>query len=179
MLTAAALAAVVAHGAGVTQLAGETVVAVHHFTVDHDTGTYAGTQGDHDEVLHTAGCAVGHFTHGGGVGVVGEGHGNSVHLLAQELGEGNDLGATPDQVHGALDSAGVVVAVRGTYADSADAAFGPCLSDDVVESLCQFGDVGSYVGKVVRADNGLGENGATGIYDAAFGGLSTDVNAYY
>ena len=53
------------------------------------------------------------------------------------------------------------------------------VSDDVVESLCQFGDVGSYVGKVVRADNRLGKNSTTGIHDAALGGLSTNVNADY
>ena len=167
------------HGAGVTQLAGETVVTVDHVTVNDDTGTYAGAQRDHDEVLHTAGGAVSHFTHGGGVGVVGQGNGNAVHLLAEEFGKRNDLGATPYEVHGALDGAGVVVAVRGTYANAADAAFGLGLCNDAVEGLCQFGNIGSHFGMVVRADYGLGKNGTTGIHDAAFGGLTTNVNADY
>ena len=178
MLTAAALAAVVAHGAGVTQLAGETVVAVHHFTVDHDTGTYSGTQGDHDEVLHTTGGAVCHFTHSGGVGVVGEGNGNAVHGFLQHLGEFHAVVA-PLQIGSGLDAAGIVVAVGGAYADTTNLTLGLGLGDDMVKGFCQGGNKGSGFFVIVASDNGLCENGAAGVYDAAFGGLSTYINTNY
>ena len=178
MLATAALTAVVAHSAGVTQLTGKTVVAINHLTVDHDAGTDAGTQGNHDEVLHTTGSTVGHFTYSSGVGIVGERHGDAVHLLGEHLGELHSC-MTPFEVGCALYAAGIVVAVRGAYADTANAAFCLGLGDDPVEGLGQFCNKGSGFLVVVGADNRLSEHGATGIYDAAFGGLSTYINTNY
>ena len=74
-----------AHGGGVAEFSGKAVMAINDFTIDHYTGAYAGSEGDHDEILHASGGAVSHFTHGCGVGIIGKGHGNAVHLLAQEL----------------------------------------------------------------------------------------------
>jgi len=84
---------------------------------------------------------------------------------------------TPLEVGGAFDGAGVEVAVGGAYADAADAAFPFGLGHNAVEGLCQFGDIRFYYIVGIRTDNGLGQNGATGVYNAAFGGLSTNVNA--
>ena len=158
--------------AGVAQLAGKAVVAVYHLSVDHDAGAHAGAQGDHDEILHTAGGAIGHLSHGGGIGVVGEGDGNAVHLLAKELGEFH-LVVTPLEVGSALDGAGVIVSVGRTNADTADAAFGLGLCHNAVKGFCQFRNERFYFLISIRTDNGLCHNGTTGVHNATFGGLAT------
>ena len=56
---------------------------------------------------------------------------------------------------------------------------GLCLRNDAVEGLCQLCNIRSHVREIVRADDSLGKNGSTGIYDAAFGGLTTNINADY
>ena len=55
----------------------------------------------------------------------------------------------PGQVGGAFDGAGIVVAVGGAYADTADAAFCTGLGDDMVEGFCKLCDEGLNGGVVV------------------------------
>ena len=161
------------------QFAGKTVVAIDHLTVDDDTGTHAGSQGDHDEILHAAGGAVGHFAHGGGVGIVGQGHRNAVHLLLEHLGKGNVAALGPQQVDGVLYHAGIEVAVGDAHADAADAAFCMAFRDDAGKGFRQGGHEFVCVGRVLGADDGLGDDVAAGIHHAAFGGLSAYVNSNY
>ena len=104
-----------------TQLAGKTVMAVDELSVDHDAGAHAGSERYHDEVLHTASCAVGHFAQGGGVGVVGDSHRYSGKGLAHHLGHRY---GSPRKVRRTLYFAGIVIGVRGTYPYALDLIFG-------------------------------------------------------
>ena len=167
------------HGAGVAEFAGEAVVTVHHFPIDHNSGADTGTEGDHDEVLHTAGRAVGHFTHRGGVRIVREGHGDAVHLLLEHFGERDVSALGPYEVHGVLDDAGVEVTVRDAHADAADASFGLGLHDDAVQGFGERRDEFVRVAGIFGTDDSLGDDVAAGVHDAALGGLAAYVDTDY
>ena len=72
---ATAETAVVALNYHMAQLAGKAVVAVDQLTIDHHAGANTGAECDHDEILETAGSAIGHLTDSGGIGVVGDSYG--------------------------------------------------------------------------------------------------------
>ncbi len=173
------MAAVMAHDCGVAKLAGESVVAIDHLTVDDDSAANSCSKGDHDEILHSPCGAVGHLTHGGGVGVVGKGHRDSSHRLGKHLRERYRPGASPRKIHRILNLSGVVVGVRGADSDSTDLAFSVGVSDDLLQRSRKFLNV-RLDGRVgVRTDDGLSKHGSTRVHHSTFGGLPTDIYSYY
>ncbi len=158
------------------QFAGKAVVAIDNLAVDHDTATHTGTQGNHDEILHTAGRAIRHFAHGCRIGVIGQRHGDAVHGLGQHLGKRNLLGAAPGKVRRILNLTLVEVTVRSTGADAADAAFGIRIGDDPLQRSSQFVDERCHIGVRIRPDDRLGYHISAGVNHAAFGGLSTYID---
>ena len=61
-----------AHCAGVAEFAGKAVVTIDNLTVDYDSAADSGAEGNHDEILHSLGCAVGHLTHRRRIGIIGK-----------------------------------------------------------------------------------------------------------
>ena len=59
------------------QLTGHAVAPQHHLSVAHDAAADARAQSNHDEVLHAFRHAILHLAHGGGVGIVGQAHGDA------------------------------------------------------------------------------------------------------
>ena len=105
-------------------------MTIEQLTVDHDTRAYASTQGDDDEVLHTACHTINHLTNGSGIGIIGQGYGDIVQTLAEQLGEGHHTIMSPRQIGGKLDGAVIIVAVRGTYTHGLDLLDTAHLVDD-------------------------------------------------
>ena len=66
--------------------------------------------------------------------------------------------------------------VRDAHADAADAAFGLGLHDDAVQGLGERRDEFVRIGGVFGADDGLGDDVAAGVHDAALGGLAAYVD---
>ena len=87
--SAAAYASVVALYHHVAKFISKTVVAIHELTVDNDSGSYARSEGNHDEIFHAASRAVGHLSESGSVGVIGDSHGYSSESLADLLCQRN------------------------------------------------------------------------------------------
>ena len=92
-------------------------MAIYQLPVNHDAGAYARAEGNHDEVLHTARRAVGHLSHGGCVGIVGDTAGDA-ELRAHQCGERHNT--FPRQVGRILNVSCVVVGIRCTRADAAE-----------------------------------------------------------
>ena len=80
-LTATAAHTAIAADDHVTEFASEAIVPVDELTTDDDTTTDARTEGDDDEVLHTACSTIGHLTDSGSVSVVGECYGDTDAVL--------------------------------------------------------------------------------------------------
>ena len=86
------------------------------------------------------------------------------------------MNTTPGKVNCVLYIASVIVTVRCTYTDTTDAAFCAGFLDDAVKGICKLCDIRLYVVVGVRTYNGLGKDGTTGVNNAAFGGLSADID---
>ena len=138
-------------------------MAVDELSVDHYAAAYAGAEGDHDEILQTAGCAVSHLADCSGVGIVGDGHGYA-ELVADHLGQGQ--GSGPGDIDEFFDHAGVVVGIGCAYAYAVD----------FVNSVIGHKQPGHFIVKLVkicvdigmfqRLDGGTGDNYATCVDDA-------------
>ena len=92
-------------------------MAIQHLSVHDHAAADTRSEGYHDEILHATGCSIGHLTHSGRVGVVGN-LGGHAELLLQQLSKGNNT--FPRQVRSLLNIARVVVGIRGTGADTAN-----------------------------------------------------------
>ena len=162
---------------GVAELAGEAVMSVDDLSVDDDTRTDTGAEGDHDEILHTAGGAVGHLAHSGGVGVVGEADREAAELLGERGGELHGFLGRPCEVGCIGHLAGIIVAVGGADAHATDLAFLAGLLDDGLD--CSGQGIEECVGVIavsVGADDGLCQDGTTGVHNAELGGLTSYVD---
>ena len=150
----------------VAQFAGKAVAAVHNLAIANDARANARAKGNHDEVLHTAGHAIGHFAHSSCIGVVRHAAGNAEGFF-KLLGAGND--AAPNEVGCILDVARIVVAVGRTDTDGAHVFD----ATDAVECGLECFHRGLYV--VVKiwisagGYNGLGLDGATLVNDTEHG----------
>ena len=178
-LAAAAEASVVTHGAGVAQLAREAVVAIDHVASDDDTAAYSGAEGNHDEILHTLGGAVGHLTDCSRIGVVGKRNGESAESLGKKLLERNSTLCRPNEVGCESNLAGVVVAIGGADSDSADLAFLAGLLDEGLDSFCETVYIFKRILTVVCTDDVLLEYDAVSVDHSDLGGLAAYVNSYY
>ena len=97
-----------------SQFTGESVMSIEQLSVDHNAGTNACAQGNHDEVLHTASHAIYHFTDGSGIGIVSQRYGDIVQALAEQFCQGHYAVVSPRKVRGKLDGAFIIVSVRGS-----------------------------------------------------------------
>src|SRR4051812_18273869 len=55
-----------------TKLAGKTIMTINQFAVCDNAATYARSEGNHNEILHTLGCSVHHFPQCRCISVIGE-----------------------------------------------------------------------------------------------------------
>ena len=94
-----------------SQLTGETVVSIHKLTVNHDTASYTCAKGNHDEILKTTGCAIGHLADSGSIGIIGDSHGDT-ELLAHHLSQRQR--SRPRNIHEFLYHSCVVVGIGRT-----------------------------------------------------------------
>ena len=163
--------------AGVAKFAGETVVAVNHLSVYHDTAADTCSESNHDEVLHASRSTVGHLTHGSRIGIIGKSYRNAVHPLFQELGNRNHTLVSPFEVYGVLDFTGIVVSVRNTHSDTADLSCNASIGNHLVDSFCKFINIRFHFIVSVGSDDRLGKNLTSHIHNAYLGGLSTDIDA--
>ena len=154
-------------------------MAVNYLTIDDDTATYACAEGDHDEVLHSPGSAIGHLAHSSGIGIIGKSYRNAVHLVLQEFGYRNDALVTPFEVDGILDFACIIVSVRDTHSDSADLSGNACVCHYLGDGFCKFLDIRVYFIVCICADNGLCQHLAPHIHNTYLGGLSAYVDTDY
>ena len=90
-------------------------MTVQQLTVNHDTRTYTGSQGDHDEVLHTACTTVDHLALRSRIGVVRD-RAFHTHALADQLSKRHHT--FPRQVRSLLDATRIEIGVRRTAADT-------------------------------------------------------------
>ena len=158
------------------QLAGKAVAAVDQLAIDHHAGANTGAECDHDEILETAGSAIGHLADSGGIGVVGDSYGN-VELVAQKLGKRH--GSGPGKIHSVLDHAGVIVGVGGAHTDTEDLVLS-------LDALYQTGDTGIEliyivvdIGVLARFDTVRRKDHATGINNAEHRVGAAHVDTYY
>ena len=98
-------------------------MTVKHLTIDHDTASDTCSEGDHDEILHTLGSAVSHFTDSSSVCVICKSNRKTAHSFRQKLCELDGLSAAPHKVDSILDRTLIIVAVRCTYSDTTDLSF--------------------------------------------------------
>ena len=147
------------------QLAGKSVVAINQLAVDDDAATYARTQRDHDEVLHTTGRAVGHFADGGRVGVVGQSR-RYAQALFEQSSQGNDT--LPRKVGSKLDGTRIIVAVGGTHADTLDFIFSAIGFEQGKQVLANFVHVCFHFRISARLDRAACNHRSTRIYNAEY-----------
>ena len=167
-----------AHRDVVAELAGETVGTVNHLSVDYDAASDTGTEGNHYKVLHTLGDTVGHLSHGSRIGVVGKGYGDASAGLGKLLGELDFTVGGPRKIGCIGYAAGIVVAVRGAYAYTADLPVLAGLGHQLDDGLGKFLDDNICVRAAVCRHDALGENLATCIDHAELAALAADVNSY-
>ena len=131
----------VAFDDNVAEFACKAVMAVNNLTVDDDARSDAGPESDHDEVFHAAGCAIGHFSESGGVGVVGDCDGNTefgAYQLCQRQ-------VRPWKIDCIVDVAGVIVGIGSADADTLNFVYGivgfnqtRCLGIEFFEVIVEF-----------------------------------------
>ena len=90
-------------------------MTVYELTVYDDSGADTRTESDHDKVFHTSGRAIGHLAYSGGIGIVGNGHRDS-ELIAHHLSQWQRR--WPGNIYKFLYHPGIIVRIRGTYADT-------------------------------------------------------------
>ena len=149
-----------------TQLTCKSVVTVEQLTVDHDTRAYAGAEGDDDEVLHATGHAIDHLADSGGIGIVGESHGDVVEALAEEFSEGHYTVVSPRQIGGKLDGAVIVIAIGGANAHGLDLIDAANLVDDDLQGLDTCVDIVLDLFIAAGLDSGCSLDVTTGIDNA-------------
>ena len=167
------------HGAGVAELARESVVAIDHVASDDDTAADAGAESNHDEILHTLGYSVGHLTHCSRIGIVGKRHGQSAKSLGKKLLERNSALGSPHKIGCKGDLTGVVVAVGGTYSHSPDLTFLAGLFDERLDGFSKSADIILGIFTIVCTDNALLKHDAVGIDHSDLGSLTTYVDSYH
>lgn len=133
--TTATQAAVVALHDCVTELPCKTVVTVHELSVDDDTRSYTCAEGDHNEVLHSTGGTIGHFTYGCGIGIIGDCY-RYAELLAYHLCERQR--GRPWDVDKFLDHSCIIVGIRGTYTDTVNLLHGIICLQQTHDILIEF-----------------------------------------
>ena len=124
-----------AHHRHMAQLAGKTVGAVNHLTVDHDARADTRAQRDVDKVLHATGHTIGHFAQSGRIGIIGKCHGNTAQPLGEHLGQRHHTIVSPHQVGCILYRSAVEVAIGSTDAHSLDVVNASHSIDDGDEGL--------------------------------------------
>ena len=136
----------------VTQFASETIAAVNNFAIHNDTAAYTCTKGNHDEVLHTASHAIGHFAHSSSVGIVRHAARHAEGIL-KHLCNGHN--AFPNQVGCVFNVARVEIAVGCTDTHT----FNIINTTDYVQSRLQCFNSGFhvifYIGIGLGLDGGL------------------------
>ena len=159
-----------------SQLSGETVVSVYHLAVNNDTATYACTQRYHDEVFHTACGAVGHFTDGGGIGVIGQRGGNT-QTFFKHGGQGDY--PFPRKVRGEFDCTAIIVAVRSADTDTFYFIDTAICDNQRKKILTYFVYVIFRPFISSRLDGTTCKNSATCVHDTKDGVRSAYVNPHY
>ena len=170
---ASAETSVIALDDEVSELAGEAVVAVNDLSIDHYARSYTCAESNHNEILEATCCTIGHFTEGGGVGVVCHGYRNT-ELLAHELSKFHIL---PGKIGGVVDFAGIVVGVRCADAYALNLICGfigfykmACLAVELVEIIVEIGVFAGF-------DRGTGDYITAGVHDAENGVSTAYVDA--
>ena len=149
-----------------SELSGKSVVAIYNFAIDDDSAAYAGTKSNHDEVLHSSGSTVSHFTHSSSIGIIGKSDRNAPHLIGKQLGYRKSSLLAPFQIDSILDFTGIIVSVRNTHTDTANLTGNTRVSYNFVDSLGQIIDIWLDFVMCICSDYSLGQHLASHIYDA-------------
>lgn len=156
------------------KLAGESVVAVNHLSVDNDTATNACAESNHNEILQATSHAVGHFADSGSVGIVSDGYGYA-EFGAHEVGEWN--WRWPGEVYTTFNAPGEVVGIRRTDTDTMDFINGIVGNDEAVDFLVEFIDVVVDVAVFCSLDRIAGNHCATSVNDTKHSVRSAHINS--
>ena len=131
------------------KFAGESVVAIHELTVNHDTRTYTGAEGYHYKILQTTCCTIGHFTDSSCISVVGNGYGYT-EFLAQYLCEGD--GSRPGKIYTIFNHTCEVVGVGCSDTYTVNLIFSIIGLDKAHDFCMKFVDVILKIGMLACLD---------------------------
>src|ERR1700720_3090546 len=101
------------------EFSGKPVVTQYQVPVRHDSTTHAGSQCDHDKILHALCSAVCHFADCCCIGVIRE-QGLHLKFILYQLSQGQNT--FPWKVWCIFDISGIIISIWSTYTNTADSA---------------------------------------------------------
>jgi len=99
----------------VSQFPGKAILTIDQATIDHQSASQSGSQGDHNKVLKSFGISEEHLPESSSIGIIGN-HCRKAELFFHELHKRND--PFPAQVRSMFNGSGVVISVGSSHTDS-------------------------------------------------------------
>ena len=96
----------------VSQLSCHTITTIDELAIYDDTGTYTCSEREDDEILHSPGYAVGHFSESRSIGIIGHMNRYSSETLGEHPCNGHTVVMSPGEVGSHLYTSVEVIAVR-------------------------------------------------------------------
>ena len=97
-----------------TQFACESVAAVNHLSVNHDTRTYACTECNVDEVFHASCYTVCHLAERSSVGIIGHTYRQAAEGFAEQVGQWYHSVVCPRKIWSEFNGSIIIVCVWRT-----------------------------------------------------------------
>ena len=157
-----------------SELARETIRAIHEAAIDHYARAKTRAEGNHHKIFHALGTAIDHFADCGCLGIVGD-YDFGVEMSAQKVCQ-HHL-ALPRQIGRHLYRATVKIAIRYAHADATQRVFA-AFDEDVLNAGYQGVDVIIKHHILLRGERCLGDDCSVVSYGSNYGVGAAYVDTY-